>query len=123
MLQITDISPDEYGGQNDRKSWPRQRELLESVFSSKTRDEWAELFDGTDACVTPVLDLAEAQDHPHNKARNSHTKVGGMSHPHPAPRFDSVNPVCPTAIPQKGADTASLLQSIGCSPETIKSLT
>jgi len=117
MLQIIGISPEEYGGQNDRKKWPRQHELLESAFNSKTRDEWAELFDGTDACVTPVLDLAEAQEHKHNKARNSHTKIGGMSHPH------SANPICSTSIPEKGADTVRLLRSVGCSPETIQSLT
>ena len=47
---------------------------LASVFKSKTRNEWAEIFDGSDACVTPVLELEEAPQHPHNKARESFVK-------------------------------------------------
>jgi len=122
MLQITGISPDDYGNQNDKKIWPKQHELLEGVFASKTRDEWAALFDGTDACITPVLDVTEAQEHPHNKARNSHVKSGSMAHPHPAPRLNSLNYSYPAAIPSRGADTASLLRSVGCSDETVENL-
>jgi len=123
MLQIIGVSPEDYGGQNDRKSWPGQHELLESIFETKTRDDWAELFDGTDACVTPVLDIAEAQSHPHNKARNSHVKKEGMAHPHPVPRLRSVEYSDPAPIPQKGADTETLLRSIGCSGDIINLLT
>ncbi len=123
MLQITGISPDDYGNQNDRKIWPKQHALLETVFGSKSRDEWASLFDGTDACVTPVLNMAEAQQHPHNKARNSHVQSGPMVHPHPAPRFSGAAPEFPGPIPQRGADTASLLKSVGCSDDVIAALT
>ena len=123
MLKIIDVSPDEYGEQNDRNKWSRQHDLLESVFGTKTRDRWAELFEGTDACVTPVLDLTEAQEHPHNKARNSHFKFSGMSHPHPAPRLRSVKYSDPAPIPQKGVDTVNVLRSIGCSEDTIELLT
>ena len=122
LLQITGVSPDDYGSQNDKKEWPKQHELLESVFKSKTRDEWSGLFDGTDACVTPVLNMAEAQEHPHNKARNSHVVSGILTHPHPAPRFNGEKPAYPAAIPKRGADTESLLKSVGCSDEIIKSL-
>ena len=47
---------------------------LKEVFLTKTRDEWSEIFDGTDACVTPILELHEAPNHVHNKARNSFVK-------------------------------------------------
>ncbi len=123
MLKITGVSPEKYGNQNDKNIWPKQHELLESVFGSKTREEWSELFDGTDACVTPVLNMAEAQEHPHNMARNSHIVSGGMAHPHPAPRFAGVKPSFPAPIPNRGADTAKLLKSVGCSNEIIESLT
>lgn len=123
MLEITGISPEDYGNQNDKSLWPRQHELLEKVFASKTRDEWAGLFDATDACVSPVLNMEEAQEHPHNKARNSHIKSGGLVHPHPAPRFGGETPEYPAPIPRRGADTASILKSVGCSDEIIKSLT
>lgn len=123
MLKIIGVLPDDYGRQNDKTKWPKQHDLLERVFLSKTRDEWAQLFNGTDSCVTPVLDLVEAQEHPHNKARNSHVKSGGMSHPHPAPRFDSRKPDFPASIPKRGADTANLLKEVGCSDAIIASLT
>ncbi len=123
MLEITGISPEDYGHQNDKSLWPRQHELLEKVFALKTRDEWADLFDATDACVSPVLNMEEAQEHPHNKARNSHIKSGNFVHPHPAPRFGGATPEYPAPIPKRGADTASLLKSVGCSEDIIKSLT
>jgi len=122
MLEIIGVSSDEYGVQNDRNQWPKQHELLESVFRSKTREDWANLFDGTDACVTPVLNMTEAQEHPHNKARKSHVVSDTMAHPHPAPRFNSETPAFPAPIPKRGADTESLLKSCGCSDELIKSL-
>jgi len=123
MLEITGISPDDYGHQNDKSLWPKQHALLERTFASKTRDEWAELFDGTDACVSPVLNMEEAQEHPHNKARKSHLKSGNFVHPHPAPRFGGETPDYPASIPKRGADTAALLKSVGCSEETIELLT
>ena len=123
MLQITNVSAEEYGAQNDRRKWPEQHKLLETVFETKSRDEWAKLFDGTDACVTPVLDVDEAQSHPHNVARNSHVQFGPMTHPHSAPRFNGSKVFTPGEIPQRGADTLELLRSIGCSDEIIESLT
>ena len=50
------------------------KEKLKAVFKNKTRKEWSEIFDGSDACVTPILELHEAPDHPHNKARQSFVK-------------------------------------------------
>jgi len=60
---------------------------LERVFATRTRDEWAELFVGTDACVSPVLELHEAHADPHMAARSSHVTIDGVPHPVPAPRF------------------------------------
>lgn len=123
MLETMGISSEEYGEQNDRKRWPAQHALLDLVFKTKTRDQWAELFDGSDACVTPVLDMVEAQNHPHNKARVSHIAKSGFTQPIPAPRFGDRDAPKLGIIPKKGADTESLLKSIGCSDETINSLT
>lgn len=123
MLDILQVSPDIYGNQNDKTDWPRQHQLLESVYASKTRDEWAELFSGTDACVTPVLDLAEAQDHPHNQARVSHQSYNGMSHPQIAPRFEGMELNTPKEITQAGEHTVEILKSIGLDNSTIANLT
>ncbi|MEM7422822.1 MAG: CaiB/BaiF CoA-transferase family protein [Pseudomonadota bacterium] len=75
--------------QADRSSWPICTDAIAEVIVTKTRDEWAEIFSGTDACVAPVLSMAEAPKHPHNTARQ--TFIAGPDQPAPAPRF-SVTP-------------------------------
>src|SRR5690349_8360117 len=70
--------------QMDRASWPLLRKMFAEAFLSRTRDEWAEVFGDTDACVTPVLTLEEAAAHPHLVARGVFTSDGAAA---PAPRF------------------------------------
>ena len=70
--------------QMDRTSWPLLRKTFADTFLSRTRDEWAEVFEGTDACVTPVLTLEEALTHPHLVARGVFTSDGAAA---AAPRF------------------------------------
>lgn len=123
MLQILRVSPNDYGSQNDKSLWPRQHKILAAVFRTKTRDDWARLFDGTDACVTPVLNMSEAQNHPHNKARNSHISKGKMAHPHAAPRFGSTPSFKPEPIPARGQDTVQILKRIGLDDNLIADLT
>lgn len=80
-----------------RKDWTRWGELREAVtvrFKSRTRDEWTAVFEGTDACVAPVLSLREAPHHPHLAARGTFTDHGGITQPVPAPRFSAT----PTAV-------------------------
>ncbi len=69
------------------KSWPAMKECLRAALRIKTRDEWCTLFEGSDACVTPVLDLEEAPTHPHNQARQTFVEHAGLVQPAPAPRF------------------------------------
>ncbi|MEP9359054.1 CaiB/BaiF CoA-transferase family protein [Sphingomonas sp. KR3-1] len=71
----------------DRACWPAIAEVLASAFASRGRDEWAGLFEGSEACVTPVLSLAEAPLHPHSRARNVFAVQRGVMQPMPAPRF------------------------------------
>lgn len=73
--------------QNDKAAWPEIRRRLEQVFATRTRDEWAAMFEGTDACIAPVLTLAEAPRHPHLVARETFTAREGIVQPSPAPRF------------------------------------
>ncbi len=84
LLGIDDVSPAE---QYAREIWPQQVEAFERVFAAKTRDEWCELLEGTDACFAPVLSLAEAPDHQHVKARKTFVNIDGVTQPAPAPRF------------------------------------
>jgi alpha-methylacyl-CoA racemase len=99
--------------QHDRAGWPVLRERFAAAFASRTRDAWAEVFAGTDACVSPVLSLAEAPVHPHAAARDAFVEVGGVVQPAPAPRFSRSAAGQPAAPPRPGADTDGVLASLG----------
>ncbi|HWQ87727.1 CaiB/BaiF CoA-transferase family protein [Brevundimonas sp.] len=77
--------------QYDTGGWPALHARLEAIFATRDRDDWAALFEGTDACVTPVLSLAEAPRHPHNAARSTFG-ASGRPEPAPAPRFAGSDP-------------------------------
>ncbi len=89
--------------QHDRTTWEEMRRLFTQAFASRTRDEWAEEFAGTDACVTPVLTPWEASGHPHNIARGTFTKVAGHVQPAPAPRFSRTPAADPPTPPHQVA--------------------
>jgi alpha-methylacyl-CoA racemase len=90
--------------QADRTQWPALAETIGSVVARHSRDHWVAVFDGTDACVAPVLSMAEAPDHPHNRARNAFLK--DPPQPAPVPRFSAT----PAAVPESRiADVASIL--------------
>ncbi|MEO1044274.1 MAG: CaiB/BaiF CoA-transferase family protein [Pseudomonadota bacterium] len=77
----------DFDPQMNPAEWPKLKEKLATIFKSKTRDEWCELLEHSDACFAPVLSLTEAPDHPHNAARQTYIAVDGMVQPAPAPRF------------------------------------
>ncbi|MEZ5911934.1 MAG: CaiB/BaiF CoA-transferase family protein [Paracoccaceae bacterium] len=72
---------------DDPANWPALNERLEAVFRGRSRDEWAALFAGSDACVTPVLRIEEVANHPLNTARNAYPRLNGHPQPAPAPRL------------------------------------
>jgi alpha-methylacyl-CoA racemase len=73
--------------QYDRAQWPLLHREFEEIFQGRPREEWAAIFEGSDACVVPVLDFEEAARHPHNAVRSTYIKVDGKLQPSPAPRF------------------------------------
>jgi alpha-methylacyl-CoA racemase len=73
----------------DRADWPALRQRLAAIFARRTRDEWCALLEATDACVSPVLSLAEVAAHPHNRARANVQALDGIVQPAPAPRFSA----------------------------------
>ena len=88
LLRGTGLTDDpEFANQNDKAQWPRLKERLAAVIRTRTRDEWAEIFDGTDACVAPILSLGEAPNHAHTAARKTFVARDGIVQPAPAPRF------------------------------------
>ncbi|MGN5381408.1 CaiB/BaiF CoA transferase family protein [Streptomyces lasalocidi] len=99
-----------------RKDWTRWSELRERIaarFRSRTRAQWTELFEDTDACVAPVLSLREAPHHPHLAARGTFTDHGGITQPAPAPRFSATPTTVRTGPALPGADTESVVREWG----------
>ena len=110
LLQALGLSDVVVSEQWDRASWPRTRERIAVTFATRTRDEWMDVFDGTDACVSPVLSLAEAAVQPHLVARQTLTTLAGVTQAAPAPRF-SRTPAGPISRPPTpGADSEAVVQ-------------
>jgi alpha-methylacyl-CoA racemase len=108
--------------QHDRAGWPVLRERFAATFASRNRDEWEQVFAGTDACVAPVLSPAEAPRHPHATARDAFVDVGGIMQPAPAPRFGRSSAATPSAPSRPGADTETVLGGLGLSDAEIAEL-
>ncbi len=87
MLEILGLPEEAFADRMDPAKWPAQKARLAGAFATRTRDEWASAFAGTDACVTPVLSMAEAPGDPHLRARGTFQEVEGVVQPAPAPRF------------------------------------
>ena len=108
--------------QMDRERWPEMKERFAAVFRTRTRDEWAAVFAGTDACAAPVLSPWEARNHPHNAARQTFIEVDGVVQPAPAPRFSRTPAEVRRPPSPPGADTDEGLSGWGLSPEAIANL-
>ncbi|MEN9904360.1 MAG: hypothetical protein RLZZ555_925 [Pseudomonadota bacterium] len=108
LLDKTGITDPDFQQQWDRNRWPRLKEKLARVIAERTRDDWCSVFDGTDACVAPVLDMDEAPLHPHNRSRQTFAEVGGVVQPAAAPRFSRTPAASPTP-PQTVSDPDVLL--------------
>lgn len=117
-----DLTPDQVGHQNDRDAWPTMRRLFADRFSTRTRDEWSSHFAETDACVAPVLSMAETRDHPHIRSRGTFVDVDGVTQPAPAPRFSDSVAEIDRPPPLPGADTDGVLAAAGFSPSEIGKL-
>ncbi|MBG9390469.1 CaiB/BaiF CoA transferase family protein [Caenimonas aquaedulcis] len=98
------------------------REAVQSVFITRTREDWCALLEGTDACFAPVLDLGEAPLHPHNRARGTFVEVDGVVQPAPAPRFSRTPSNVPTKPDVPGQSTSTALAEWGIDPARIDAL-
>ncbi|HEX5588497.1 MAG TPA: CaiB/BaiF CoA-transferase family protein [Acidimicrobiia bacterium] len=100
LLERTGITADDVETRNDRTAWPAKKDVYTELFLTRTRDEWCELLEGTDACFAPVLPMTEAAQHPHLVARGTIVEVDGVQQPAPVPRFSRT----PGAIQGPGVD-------------------
>jgi alpha-methylacyl-CoA racemase len=109
-------------GQLDAAAWPAHRAAFAEVFATRTRDEWAAQFAGTDACVAPVLSLTEAPRHPHLAARGTFTTVDGIPQPRVAPRFSRTPGKEPSPPRAAGADSVTALRAWGFTAHEVNAL-
>ena len=119
-LDITD--PELRTQQYNQDRWPEFAERLQQKLLTKTRDEWCEIFEGSDACFAPVLTLTEATRHPHAQARNAYVSIDGISQPAPAPRFSRTRAEIQSPPPEPGQHTEEILLDWGFSGERITEL-
>jgi alpha-methylacyl-CoA racemase len=106
--------------QNDTDQWPDMHARYAEVFRLRTRDEWTTLFEGSDACVGPVLSFTEAAEHPHNTARGTFFRQDGVLQAAPAPRFGRTPAARPRSPGAPGADTRAVLAESGATDEEIQ---
>lgn len=96
------------GARTDHTRWGELREAVAARFKSRTQREWTAVFEGSDACVAPVLSLREAPHHPHLAARGTFTEHSGLTQPAPAPRFSATPTAVRTGPARPGDGTAAV---------------
>ena len=111
LLRRLDIDPATLPPQMDREHWREAQARLAALFRTRTRREWCDLLEGTDACFAPVLTTDEAPQHPHNAARRTYVEIDGIVQPAPAPRFSRTVPGLPTPPqpPRRGGEAEAAL--------------
>ncbi|MFN2538039.1 MAG: CaiB/BaiF CoA transferase family protein [Mycobacteriales bacterium] len=122
LLALLGLDPADLGPQLDKAGWDAARASLAEVFSTRTRSEWVAHFADHDACVAPVLDLAEARQHPHAVSRGMFADRNGIPHPAPAPRFSRTGLAWPRDPEAAGTSTDDVLVALGVRPDQISQL-
>lgn len=122
LLDKCGIDAPEFRDPADTAVWPQLRAKLAEVFKTRSRAQWCELMEGSDACFAPVLSMAEAPSHPHNAARRTFMQMQGAMHPAPAPRLSDTPSVASTVVPKIGQQSAEVLASLGMSAAQIERL-
>jgi alpha-methylacyl-CoA racemase len=122
LLQGLGLDPKSLPAQMDRSRWPEMKERFAAIWRTRTRDEWAEIFRDTDACVSPVLSPVEAIAHEHNRTRAAFRETAGVVHPAPAPRFDRTPLETVGTPPLPGEHSEAVLDQMGFSVDEIAAL-
>ena len=122
LIKGLDMDPSTLPHQMDMTKWPEMTERFSEVFKTRTRDQWAAVFEGKDACVAPILELDEVDQHPHNIEREIIVNIDGVPQPAPAPRLSRTPGRATPARGRRGANTEEILIDLGYSEEEIKRL-
>jgi alpha-methylacyl-CoA racemase len=122
LIRLTGLEGEDLPDQMDREQWPAMKERFAAIFARRTRDEWAEIFAGTDGCGAPVLSPWEAHEHPHNHERGTFVEVEGVIQPGPAPRFSRTPGAVSRPAPVAGQDTVEALKDWGIDDDRVDTL-
>lgn len=122
MVARMGLDPQLFDGRMEPAKWPAHKALLAAAFVTKTRDEWAAIFEGSDACVAPILSMGEAPHHPHNAARGTFVERDGAVQPAPAPRFSRTPCGLAAPPPLRGEHSREVLAEFGFSEAEINAL-
>lgn len=122
LVKGLELDPATLPKQMDMKSWPEMKRRFTDLFKTRTRAEWTEVFEGVDACVSPVLSLAEAAAHPHNIARRTFVAPEGVLQAGVAPRFSRTPAGDIFPPPRPGEHSDTVLAEYGFNPDEIAAL-
>ncbi|WP_420339189.1 CaiB/BaiF CoA transferase family protein [Roseibium sp.] len=117
FLHLLKLDEADIGDRHDTRQWPDIRHRFESIIGAHPRDYWCQLFEGTDICFAPILDLEEAPAHAHNAARETFVERDGIVQTAPAPRFQNAKATLPSRPPLIGEHNGSVLQDWGVADE------
>jgi alpha-methylacyl-CoA racemase len=122
LLDKLGLDSRELPSQHDRDGWPVLRERFAAAFLTRTREQWCAVFEGSDACVAPVLGFSEAPLHPHHVARGSFVEVNGFVQPAPAPRFSATPSAIGGPAPARGEHGLAALHEWGFDEASVAQL-
>jgi alpha-methylacyl-CoA racemase len=122
LLELLGLDATELPGQMDHDQWPSMKTRIAQVIKTKTRAEWSQIMEGSEACFAPVLSMAEAPQHHHNKHRQTFVEIEGAIQPAPAPRFSRTPGAIASPPPDPGQHTDEALATWGISDKEIASL-
>ena len=122
LAQRIGLDADDVRRQHDREHWPALRVKMTAIFKTRTRAEWCRLLEGTDSCVTPVLTMDEAPDHPHMAARNTFVRSDGHVCPFAAPRFRDAGNAKLRPAGESSSESDAILRKCGFGNDEIMAL-
>lgn len=122
LLEGLGLAGEDLPGQMDRENWPVVKARFAEVIAGRSRDEWAAVFEGSDACVAPVLEPDEVPQNRHMKERESFVDIAGLVQPRPAPRFSATPPADPDPAQANGQDTRAVLGELGYTADRVAEL-
>jgi alpha-methylacyl-CoA racemase len=122
LLAVLGLPPDTVPDQDDHARWPELRQALRDRLATEPREVWLARAEGRDACLAPVLPMAEVPQHPHVRARRTIVEQAGVPQPAPAPRFSATPPALERGPARVGEHTHDALADWGFSPEEVREL-